>query len=558
MLSKLDSSPDTRHRERRQQHVSRSDIEMNIQTVIRARMEYTPTRLLDTSTGRLYNRNAQIEAFKTSAEYKELLSLITKRAGLHMEPIREVVVKYFGYVMLSHRWEGQEPQLDDIQGKSVYELSSVGNVRKLQRFCKTARDAGYRWAWSDTCCINKNGTVELPESITSMFRWYQHSSLTIVYLYDISPSSGSGALTSSDWITRGWTLQELLAPNIILFYRNNWTPYLDHHHENHKQFIMQELKDATGIDSRFHVTFRPGMREPREKLKWASKRVTEKPEDVAYSLFGIFGVHLPVIYGENKQKALGRLLEEIVSQSRDISVLDWVGKSSEFNSCLPADITSYASSSTLPYLSNDEIRASIFLLRVAGDEGAASELYNKLYGINPPSFSHRRLHLPCIAFHVTKVKRRHDGDQDLYLTYDVKVKGLCDLVITTEKKLTQFSRAKPTSQKFLLVRPWDRRLLELPDFSDDTDNVDDSSSPLSPSDSHDGFPGEQEILDSGSSERALQLTTRLKQPFRAFLLSQKYGEEYMRIASSHEIIAQVKEMTSIRDMIDCVTTIEVV
>ncbi|KAG2066223.1 hypothetical protein BDR04DRAFT_1170353 [Suillus decipiens] len=134
--------------------------------------------------------------------------------------------------MLSHRWEGEEPRLDDIQGKSVYELNSVGNVRKLQRFCETARDAGYHWAWSDTCCINKNDTVELPESITSMFRWYQHSSLTIVYLYDISPSSGSGALSSvaltimTIWNGRGWTFQEFIAPKVIIFCQNDWSLYL--------------------------------------------------------------------------------------------------------------------------------------------------------------------------------------------------------------------------------------------------------------------------------------------------------------------------------------------
>ncbi|KIK42088.1 hypothetical protein CY34DRAFT_162479 [Suillus luteus UH-Slu-Lm8-n1] len=521
-------------------------------------MEHTPTRLIDTSTGCLYDRKAQREAFETSTEYKELLSSITKLTDLRMERIRRVVVKFFGYVMLSHRWEGKEPLLHDIQSKSVYELNSVGSVKKLQRFCETARDAGYRWAWSDTCCINKTDTVELPESITSMFRWYQHSALTIVYLSDVLPLSGSGALASSKWITRGWTLQEFLAPNIILFYRSNWTPYLDDHSDNHKEFIMKELKDVTGIDSRFHVAFRPGMKDPREKLQWASKRVTEKPEDIAYSLFGIFGVHLPVIYGENKQKALGRLLEEIVAQSRDISVLDWVGKSSEFNSCLPADITMYGSKFKLQPLSDDGIQASISSLRVAVDKDAALDLYNKLHCTNPPHFSNRRLHLPCIVFHVTKVKRRRDQDQDIYFTYDIEAKGLCDLPITTEKKLIQFSRTKPAAQKFLLVRPWDRRLLELPDFSDDTESVDDSSPPASPVDLPDGFPGEQESIGSESSQPALRLIAHLKHPFRAFLLAQKCGEEYTRIMSDHEIIAQVKETTSIRNMMDCVTTVEVV
>ncbi|KAG1786314.1 uncharacterized protein HD556DRAFT_1528393 [Suillus plorans] len=543
ILSELDDSTDARQQE----------------LLIRARMEHTPIRVLDTSTGRLCERKAQIEAFERSTEYKELLSSITKRTDLRMERIKEVVKKYFSYVMLSHRWEGKEPLLCDIRGNSVYELESVGSVEKLQRFCETARDAGCRWAWSDTCCINKEDTVELPESITSMFRWYHHSALTIVYLSDVSPSSGFGALLRSVWITRGWTLQEFLAPNIILFYRNDWTPYLDDHSNNHKEFIMQELESVTGIDSRFHVTFRPGMKDPREKLVWASKRFTEKPEDVAYSLFGIFGVHLPVIYGETKQKALGRLLEKIVAQSRDISVLDWVGKSSEFSSCLPADITSYGSTFLLPHPSEDEIQDSIELLQVAVDGTVALELYDKLNGTNHPGFSNQRLHLPCIMFRVTQLKRRRHQleDEEIGFTYDLKARGLRDLHITTDKRLVQFSPARPTAQKFLLVRPWDRRLLELPDFSDDTESMDDLSPPPSPSDPHGGFFEEHEPL---GPERALRLIARLKRPFRAFLLAQQYGEQYTRIISEYDIIAEVEETTSesIRDIIDCVKTVEVV
>ncbi|KAG1895229.1 uncharacterized protein F5891DRAFT_1059739 [Suillus fuscotomentosus] len=301
------------------------------------------------------------------------------------------------------------------------------------------------------------------------------------------------------------------------------------------------------------------MRDPREKLVWASKRFTEKPEDVAYSLFGIFGVHLPVIYGETKQKALGRLLEKIVAQSRDISVLDWVGKSSEFNSCLPADITSYGSTVVLPCPSEDEIQASIVSLQVAVDGTVALELHDKLNGTNHPGFSNQRLHLPCIVFRVTQIKgRRHQlEDGEIYFTYDVKANGLRDLPTITTSKRLPFLQARPAAQKFLLVRPWDRRLLELPDFSDDAESMDDLSPSPSPSDSHGGFFEEHESLDSG---RTLRLIARLKRPFRAFLLAQQYGEQYTRIISEHDIIAEIQETTSesIRDIIDCVKTVEVV
>jgi hypothetical protein len=90
---------------------------------------------------------------------------------------------------------------------------------------------------------------------------------------------------------------------------------------------MSEFEDSTGIHARALVDFRPGTRDAREKLRWASNRDTTREEDIAYSLFDIFKVNLPVIYGEKRQKALGRLLQEIIAHSGDVTVLDWVGQS---------------------------------------------------------------------------------------------------------------------------------------------------------------------------------------------------------------------------------------
>src|SRR6267154_3308316 len=87
----------------------------------------------------------------------------------------------------SHRWEGNELLLHDIQEKVSYELK-VGGIVKFQLFCKTARNAGYHWAWVDTCCIDQNNNVELQLSLNFMFVWYHHSALTIIYLSDV-PSS---------------------------------------------------------------------------------------------------------------------------------------------------------------------------------------------------------------------------------------------------------------------------------------------------------------------------------------------------------------------------------
>jgi hypothetical protein len=450
-----------------------------------------------------------------------------KNADLRMERIERAVELYFRCVMLSHRWRKNEPLLRNIQDKDIYECAPVGCIVKLQSFCRTARDARHRWAWVDTYCIDQTDQVEVQEAVNSMFAWYRHSALTIVYLSDVSPSSKPRALARSVWNQRGWTVQEFLAPKFVLFYQKDWTLYLDDRSLNHKESaaIMGELGDATGIDSRALLTFHPGERSAREILRLVSGRVTTKQEDIAYSLFGIFGVNLPLIYGEKKQNALGRLLQEVVT-SGDITTLDWVGKPSKFNTCLPADITSYeVPSRILHSLSKDEMEASVSSLRTAVGVELASIFHNKLYCLRAPRFAARRLQLPCIVFSVTAVERR--SDQPLF-TFTIKADGLRDLTIATEDRLDELWRARCAQQSFLLVHPWDRSLLH-----------------LSPGENAEEF-----------YSQTLQLIARLGQPFSAFLLAEGWSGEYKRIASDQSIIAQVRDMTFVNDIMD-VRTLEI-
>ncbi|KAG2747696.1 hypothetical protein P692DRAFT_20834968 [Suillus brevipes Sb2] len=560
---------------RHEQYLRPSQVECAIRQVIDVQLENAPLRVLDTTTGLLCDREAQISAFKMRTEYKELLSSTTTRSDfdLHTKRIEEVVRRDLQYAMLSHRWEGKEPLLHHIQGKSVYdsELDLVGGMTKLRSFCKTAHDAGYNWAWSDTCCIDKNINVELQESVNSMFVWYRHSALTIVYLSDVPPSSKSGALAKSAWITRGWTVQEFIAPKVILFYQNNWTLYLDDRTPNHKESIsiMQELKVATRIDRSAVAAFHPSMDGAREKLHWASTRDTTRQEDIAYSLFGIFGVRLPVDYGEKQDKALGRLLQEIVARSGDITGLDWVGKSSDFNSCLPASITAYeAPPFKLPSLPEDKIQSSVSSLRQMVAVDSASNLYTQLRKMKAPRFATQRLHLPCIAFNVREVRRVPSTAPETEFKYRVKADGLRSLDITTDQILVQFWPARPTEQNFVLVRPWDRSLLELPDFVEPSDLVESSdfghdteseedywTAPSSPS--HDwsaDYPVKQDAFDLKS--RALRLLARLGQPFSAFLLAQQLSGEYKRVASDRDIIVQVNDVVSVGDLMD-IRTVEI-
>jgi hypothetical protein len=549
----------------RQQYVSPSEAHDAIERVIRVQLENAPLRLVNTSTGRICDRQTQINAFIKSEQYKKVLSSLIADATLQTEPIRKTVSEYFRWVMLSHRWESKEPLLHDIQDKDVYTLNPVGTVVKLQTFCITARDAGYHWAWSDTCCIDQNNNAELQESVNSMFVWYRHSALTIVYLADVLPSSEPGALASSTWNTRGWTVQEFLAPNTVLFYRADWTLYLNDPSPNHKESvtIMKELEDSTGINAQALISFRPSMRGAREKLRWASSRVTTLQEDIAYSLFGIFRVHLPVIYGEKRQNALGRLLQEIIAHSGDITALDWFGKASEFNSCLPADITSYkAPPCMLSSLSENELQLYVSRLQNSVSVESTSRLYTLLDNLSAPRFAHSRLQLPCIAFPIRELRRRRGADLETCFTYEVKADGLQDLLITSEDKLIQFSPTRPIQQTFLLVRPCNRHDLGLPDFAeldfvDDAQSVDDwpeSGSPLDESVS--GSLVDSKLTDSEAHSRELRLVARLGQPFGALLLAQQRGGEYKRVASDYLIVAMVKDMASIDDTMD-IRTLEI-
>jgi hypothetical protein len=160
-----------------------------------------------------------------------------KHADLRIERITEAVTMYFSYAMLLHRWEGREPLLHDVKDKVVYQLRAAGGLVKLQSFCKIARQAGLHWAWVDSCCIDQHNNIEVQKSLNSMFAWYHHAALTIVYLSDVPHSSKSGALARSARITRGWTVPEFLAPKAILFYQQDWTLYLDDHSLNYKESV---------------------------------------------------------------------------------------------------------------------------------------------------------------------------------------------------------------------------------------------------------------------------------------------------------------------------------
>ncbi|ETS82459.1 hypothetical protein PFICI_04335 [Pestalotiopsis fici W106-1] len=221
------------------------------------------------------------------------------------------------YAILSHTWEDDEVSFQDFTGQLDLAKTKKGYA-KIEQTIRLARKANLKWAWVDTCCIDKRSSTELSEAINSMFQWYKDSAICYAYLSDLSPQSSTmdnKAFQRCRWWSRGWTLQELIAPKKFHFYDKEWDFY-----EKRKSLAMQ-IESFTGID---HRVYRRGPTHFRvaQKLSWAAKRETTKEEDIAYCLLGLFDINMPLLYGEG-DKAFIRLQEEICKTTSDFSIWAW-------------------------------------------------------------------------------------------------------------------------------------------------------------------------------------------------------------------------------------------
>ncbi|KAG9186443.1 hypothetical protein G6011_09551 [Alternaria panax] len=219
------------------------------------------------------------------------------------------------YAILSHTWgaDAEEVTFADLRkgdGKDKLGYKKI-------RFCgQQAQQDSLQYFWVDTCCIDKSDKAELSSAIQSMFRWYQNATKCYVYLSDVSLKkrklddmltqlSWESAFRSSRWFTRGWTLQELLAPSVVEFFSQEWERLGD------KMSLKSLIKKITGIPcealdgaplSRFSV---------HERLRWKGDRQTKREEDAWYSLSGIFDVEIAPAYSERAPSAFKRLKDEI-------------------------------------------------------------------------------------------------------------------------------------------------------------------------------------------------------------------------------------------------------
>jgi hypothetical protein len=211
------------------------------------------------------------------------------------------------YAILSHTWgdESQEVTFEEMTDGLGRDKAGYAKIK----FCgeQAARD-GLRYFWVDSCCIKKSSDAELSESLNSMFRLYQRATKCYVYLSDVSTRKNERweqALRESRWFTRGWTLQELLAPPSVDFFTKEGNQLGD------KRSLEQHIHEVTRIPIQALQGASLSSFSVDERLSWTETRQTTREEDSAYSLLGIFNVYMPPIYGEGKANALKRLLKEI-------------------------------------------------------------------------------------------------------------------------------------------------------------------------------------------------------------------------------------------------------
>ena len=219
------------------------------------------------------------------------------------------------YAILSHVWQVGEAKFPTPGS------APLRHTPKIRECCKYAHLQGFQWVWVDTCCINKTDSVELSEAINSMYKWYANATVCFAYLYDVNsgedPTLHGSSFRGSVWFTRGWTLQELIAPKAIVFFSSDWKIL------GSKDFLADLLEDITGIEVGVLTSHTPlSSVSVAKRLSWASPRNTTRVEDAAYSLMGLFDIHMPTIYGEGR-RAFRRLQEEIMRTSPDHTLFTW-------------------------------------------------------------------------------------------------------------------------------------------------------------------------------------------------------------------------------------------
>ncbi|TGJ78993.1 hypothetical protein E0Z10_g9771 [Xylaria hypoxylon] len=244
------------------------------------------------------------------------------------------------YSVLSHTWEGEEITFQEYLIATGPDAKSHSHIKQKQGFskiigaCNRARADKLGYLWCDTNCINKSSSAELSEAINSMYAWYRDSVVCYAYLADVGGNPNSFA--TSRWFTRGWTLQELLAPDKVIFFDRNWGVLGD------RKDLADTICNVTRIHiGALHDQNTVSQYSIAQRMSWAADRRTSRQEDTAYCLLGIFNINMPLLYGEG-QRAFLRFQQEIIKVSDDQSLFAWIPDDTDLHS-RSADESKYGS-----------------------------------------------------------------------------------------------------------------------------------------------------------------------------------------------------------------------
>ncbi|KAK7462428.1 hypothetical protein VKT23_008026 [Stygiomarasmius scandens] len=257
------------------------------------------------------------------------------------------------YVILSHTWEKDaEVTLQDLihWHQTGFRFAKSG-WWKIHSACTYARKYTFEWIWIDSCCIDKSSSAELSEAINSMYQYYEDAEVCYVHLCDASsqedPRNPTSAFRSSRWFTRGWTLQELIAPLYAVFLDKEWN-------EIGTRWSLRDVVSAiTSIPVQVFEGHSIDEFSIAQRMSWAAFRETTRPEDEAYCLMGIFNVSMPPIYGEGGTKAFMRLEQEIIKTSDDRSIFAWISTSED-----PSEMRGLLARSPKEFRASGGVRAS--------------------------------------------------------------------------------------------------------------------------------------------------------------------------------------------------------
>jgi hypothetical protein len=247
------------------------------------------------------------------------------------------------YAILSHTWDGDEITYQDfadsLPGEMLLEMKPRG-MRKVSGACRVAAPR-HDYIWIDSCCIDKADAQEISEAINSMFHWYAEADVCYVFLSDFEAGDvdATAGFREARWFTRGWTLQELVAPSEVHFFDANWQAL------GTRRALSTELARITGVDeallratTQAKITHLLRNTTAARKMSWAARRETSRTEDLAYCLLGLFEVNMPLLYGE-RSHAFIRLQEEIMKNSNDLSLFGWQAPANALSSRNPEHVS---------------------------------------------------------------------------------------------------------------------------------------------------------------------------------------------------------------------------